>query len=111
MVFELKKALSTYFSDEETEINDSILDLVDQICREQIEPHAREMDKAGAKLIDGKVVVPTPMNKIIDTFRKNDLFGINAAEKYGGSGLSHTLLNAMIDRVARADSSTGSYLS
>ncbi len=111
MVYELKKALSPYFSKEETEINDTILDMVDSVCKEQIEPYAREMDKIGAKMIDGKVVVPPQMNKIVDTFRKNDMFGINAAEKYGGSGLSHTLLNAMIDRVARADSSTGSYLS
>ena len=111
MVYELKKALTPYFSKEETEINDSILDLVDQVCREQIEPHAREMNKIGAQFIDGKVVVPPQMNKIVDTFRKNDLFGINAAVKYEGSGLTHTLLNAMIDRVARADSSTGSYLS
>lgn len=111
MVYELKKALSPYFSSEETETNDTILDLVDQICREQIEPYAREMDKIGAQLIEGKVVVPPQINKIVDTFRKNDLFGISALEKYGGSGLSHTLLNAVIDRVARADSSTGSYLS
>ena len=111
MVFELKKALSPYFSKEDTEINDSILDLVDQIGREQIEPHAREMDKIGTKLIDGKVVLPDQMDKIVDTFRKNDLFGLNAAEKYGGSGLTHTLLNAVIERVAQADSSTGSYLS
>ena len=111
MVYELKKALSAYFSKEETEINDTILDMVDSVCREQIEPYAREMVIIGAKMVDGKVVVPPQMSKIVDTFRKNDVFGINASEKYGGSGLTHTLLNAVIDRVARADSSTGSYLS
>ena len=38
MVTELKKAFSAFYDKEETEINDSIFDMVDDVCVKQIEP-------------------------------------------------------------------------
>jgi len=106
MVNILKKNLLPFFSKEETEINNSILDLVDTICQEQIDPFAREMDSIGAKIIDGKVKLPPKMYDIIDTFRKNDLFGLTVPEQFGGSGLTSTLFNAVLERIARSDASS-----
>ena len=110
MVQELKKALSLYFDADQTELNNQILDLVDKICKEQIEPYAREMDKHGTRLENGKVIVHPQVHKILDSFRKNDIFGISAPEEYSGVGLSQALYNTVIERVASADASTAIYL-
>ena len=110
MVNEIKKALMPYFSNDETEINNSILDLVDKICIEQIEPYALEMDRAGVRLENGKTIVHDQVHKIIDSFRKNDIFGISAPEEYSGAGLSQALYNTVIERVASADASIAIYL-
>ncbi len=110
MVTELKKALAPFFSKDETELNDSILDLVDTICREKIEPFAFDMDAEGVKLENGKTIVHKQIPVILDEFRKNDIFGIAAPEEYGGTGLSTALYNAVLERVARADASVSIYL-
>lgn len=110
MVAEIKKALAPFFSKDETEINDSILDLVDTICKEKIEPFAQEMDAEGVKLENGKTVIHKQIPIILDEFRKNDIFGIAAPEEYSGVGLSTALYNAVLERVAKADASVSIYL-
>ena len=110
MVAELKKALVPYFTKDETELNDSILDLVDTICKEKIEPFSFEMDAEGVKLENGKTIVHKQIPVILDEFRKNDIFGIAAPEEYGGTGLSTALYNTVLERVSRADASVSIYL-
>lgn len=110
MINELKKSLQPYFSKDETEENEEILSMVDEVCKDQIELYAREMDKIGAKLIDGKVKVPSQMEKIVQTFKKNDLFSIVAPEEYDGSELSFTLHHAIIERISTADVSASIYI-
>lgn len=110
MISEIKKSLIPHFTKDETENNNAILDLVDDICKKEIEPFAQEMDKTGVKLENGKTILHPQMHKIIDTLRKNDIFGIAAPEEYSGVGLSQTLYNAVIERIASADASVSVYL-
>jgi alkylation response protein AidB-like acyl-CoA dehydrogenase len=110
MVQDLKKALLPYFDKEETEINNSILDLVETICKEQIEPYTKDMDKQGVRLENGKTIVHDQVHKILDSLRKNDIFGIPVPEKYSGVGLSQALYNTVIERIAQADASMAIYL-
>ncbi|MHA2364369.1 MAG: acyl-CoA dehydrogenase family protein [Candidatus Hodarchaeales archaeon] len=112
MVHEIKKVLQTHFSKEDNEINNSILDMVDEVCEKEISVEtAREMDQFGTKLENGNVIVHPNMKNIVDTFIKNDLMGLACSEQYDGSGLTYTLQNAVIERVARADASASIYLS
>lgn len=106
MVDDLKKSFSVYFSKDETEINNSIFDMVDDVCIKQIEPYARDMDNVGVKFENGKVILPDPMPKIYDTFAKNDILGLTVPEKYDGAGLSFALQHGVVERIARADAST-----
>lgn len=110
MISEIKKALTPHFSRDETEGNNTILDLVDDICKKEIEPFSQDMDKTGVRLDNGKTIIHDQMRKILETFKKNDIFGIAAPEEYSGVGLSQTLYNAIIDRVAAADASVSVYL-
>ena len=96
MVQELKKAFSAYYTKDETEINDSIFDMVDEICVKEIEPFASQMDKIGARIENGNVKLPEPMDKIYATFAKNDILGLTVPEKYDGVGLSFALQHSIM---------------
>lgn len=107
----LKKTLRPFFPNkDESETNEAILDMVEEVCVDKIEPHAADMDRVGAQLVGGKVVTPTPMPEIVELFRQNDLFGLTGPERYDGADLSWALNNAVLDRVSRADVSAGIYL-
>lgn len=109
MVQEIKKVLEIFYSNEENEINETILDMIDLVCQKSIEPYAREMDQFGAELKNGKVSIHPQMQKIVDTFKQNDLFGLNIPEEYKGSGRSLMLAQGVGERISRADASVSSY--
>lgn len=109
MVQEIKNVLQTYMSKEEYEIAESILDMIDEVCSKEIDPYAREMDQMGAKMENGKVKIHPQYNKIVETFIKNDIFGLTVPEKYAGTGLSELISHALGERISRSDSATGSY--
>lgn len=112
MVAEIKNAIQIHSSKEEMETNHLILDMVDKICRKEIEPYARKMDQFGTQLKgESNISIHPQMAKIIQTFQQNDLYGLAVPSNYNGSGLGQTLNNAVIERVSRADASTRSYLS
>jgi alkylation response protein AidB-like acyl-CoA dehydrogenase len=109
MVQEIKDVLKTYLSKDEYEIGDSILDMIDDVCTKEIDPFIQEMDQTGAKMENGEVKIHPQYTKIVDTFTKNDIFGLTVPEKYGGTGLSELLSHAVGERISRSDSATGSY--
>jgi alkylation response protein AidB-like acyl-CoA dehydrogenase len=110
MVQDIKNMLLTCMDKDEYELSDTILDMVHDLCKNEIEPYSQEIDKIGASLAkNGNVILHPQINKIIDTFRKNDLFGLQIPEKYGGSGLSSTLSQCVGERIAEADLAISSY--
>ncbi|MFW9928697.1 MAG: hypothetical protein ACFFD1_04850, partial [Candidatus Thorarchaeota archaeon] len=56
-MFEIKKVISQYIPKDELESYNMILDLTDDICKKEIEPFAREMDKFDTRCENGKVIV------------------------------------------------------
>ena len=96
------------FTKEESEENEMILDLVDEICKKEIEPYAQEMDEVGCSHDPktGKVTYPPQAYKILKKLGESDLMGLAIPEKYEGVGLSFALVNACYERFSRADAST-----
>ena len=106
---DLYQALSTFgFSKEEMENNEMVLDLMDEICKKEIEPHALEMDEIGCSHdpATGKVTYPPQSYKVLEKLAESDLMGLAVPEEYEGMGLSFALVNACYERISRADAST-----
>lgn len=106
---DLLQILNTFgYSEEETEQNEMVLNLMDDICKKEIEPHALEMDKTGCKLDAEKneVIYPAQTSRILKQLAENDLMGLAIPEEYEGVGLSFTLVNACYERISRADAGT-----
>ena len=96
------------FNEEETEQNEMVLDLMDELCKKEIEPFAQEMDATGCDfdVKTGKVTYPEQTYKIVKRLAENDLMGLAISEDYEGVGLSFTLVNACYERISRADAGT-----
>jgi alkylation response protein AidB-like acyl-CoA dehydrogenase len=106
---DLYQVLSTLgFTKEESEENEMILDLVNEISRKEVEPYAQEMDEIGCSHDPktGKVTYPPQAYKILKKLGESDLMGLAIPEKYEGVGLSFALVNACYERFSRADAST-----
>jgi alkylation response protein AidB-like acyl-CoA dehydrogenase len=106
---DLYQVLSTLgFTKEESEENEMILDLVNEIATKEIEPYAQEMDEIGCSHDPktGKVTYPPQAYKILKKLGESDLMGLAIPEKYDGVGLSFALVNACYERFSRADAST-----
>ena len=106
---DLYQVLSTFgFTKEESEENEMILDLMDEICKKEIEPYALEMDEIGCTHdpTTGQVKYPPQSYKILKKLAESDLMGLAIPEKYEGVGLSFSLVNACYERISRADAST-----
>ncbi|UCE14397.1 MAG: acyl-CoA dehydrogenase family protein [Candidatus Heimdallarchaeota archaeon] len=106
---DLKQIFTTYgYNEEETEQNEMVLDLMDDLCKKEIEPHALEMDATGCTfdVQTGKVSYPSQTYKILKKMAQNDLMGLAIPEEYEGAGLSFTLNNACYERISRADAGT-----
>ena len=106
---DLYQVLSTLgFTKEESEENEMILDLVNEIASKEIEPYAQEMDEIGCSHDPktGEVTYPPQAYKILKKLGESDLMGLAIPEKYDGVGLSFALVNACYERFSRADAST-----
>ena len=106
---DLYQVLSTLgFTKEESEENEMILNLVNEIASKEIEPYAQEMDEIGCSHDPktGEVTYPPQAYKILKKLGESDLMGLAIPEKYDGVGLSFALVNACYERFSRADAST-----
>lgn len=64
-----------------------LLDGIEEFAVNQIRPNAPDWDRIGAKLVDGKVVLPGNMESMLNELIKdNELYTIFIPEKYGGYG-------------------------
>ena len=100
-------SLSTLgFNKEETEQNELILDLVDNLCRRDIEPVAQAMNEVGCKFTpEIGVIYPQQVHLILKKIADQGLLGLPIPEDYQGFGLSKSLTNAVMERLSRADAS------
>ena len=102
---EIKKILRQHLTEDEMDTYNMILTMVDDLCKKEIEPYAREMDAYGAKLVNGQPEIHPQMHRIIKLYAENGIFGLLVPEKYGGAGMGATLQNVVMERLSRADAS------
>ncbi|MFX0086928.1 MAG: acyl-CoA dehydrogenase family protein [Candidatus Hodarchaeota archaeon] len=106
---DLIQIFKTFGYDKEvSEPIEMVFELVDELCKKDIEPYAQEMDETGCSfdLKTGKVTYPEQTYKILRKFAENDLMGLAIPEEYEGSGLPFTVNNACYERISRADAGT-----
>ncbi|MFW9929595.1 MAG: acyl-CoA dehydrogenase family protein [Candidatus Thorarchaeota archaeon] len=110
MIQDIKNILQTCLPKDEFELGESILDMVDEVCSKDIEPFMREIDETGTRMENGKVIIHPQIYKVVETFKKNDMFGLTIPEKYNGSGINSTISHGVGERIAQADLSISSYM-
>jgi len=84
---------------------EKVLDMIGEICGENLSPQASEIDQEGVKLINGEVRYAKGTKEVLDLFSKADLMGFCLPRKYGGLNFPTTMLTIAAEMVARADAS------
>jgi alkylation response protein AidB-like acyl-CoA dehydrogenase len=82
-----------------------VLELVGEMAADAVAPHAAEVDRVGAQLVDGKVVYPEPMQKAIEMLAEAGLMGFTLPREFGGLNLPVTAYTAAVELISRADAS------
>ena len=62
------------YSQKDSEVNVQILNMVDELARKELEPHAARFDREGTRLDDGKVITPKGYLEAIDKIAPQWLF-------------------------------------
>lgn len=106
---DIKQIFATFgYDEEETEQNEMVLDLMDELCKKEIEPYAQEMNEISCtfNVETGKITYPEQTYNIVKRLAENDLMGLAIPEEFEGVGLSFALVNACYERISRADAGT-----
>ncbi|MHC4549494.1 MAG: acyl-CoA dehydrogenase family protein [Planctomycetota bacterium] len=82
-----------------------VLEMVGELAAEEIFPHAAQVDREGARLVDGAVVYPEPMQRGFRLLAEAGLLGFCLPRAHGGMNLPTTAYTAAVEIVARADAS------
>ena len=82
-----------------------VLELVGEMAADAIAPHAAEVDRVGAQLVDGNVVYPPPMQDAFDMLSEAGLMGFTLPREFGGLNLPVTAYTAAVELISRADAS------
>ena len=80
-----------------------VLELVGKISAEEIAQHAAEVDRVGARLVDGDVVFTEPTRKAFDLLAESGLMGLMLPREFGGMNFPATAYTAVVEMIARAD--------
>jgi alkylation response protein AidB-like acyl-CoA dehydrogenase len=84
---------------------EKVLDMIGEICGENLAPQASDIDAEGVKLINGEVRYAKGTAEVLDLFSKADLMGFCLPRRYGGLNFPSTMLTIAAEMVARADAS------
>ncbi|NLR95237.1 acyl-CoA dehydrogenase [Rhizobium sp. P38BS-XIX] len=79
------------------DVVDAILAEAGRFAGEEMEPLAEVGDRQGAKLVDGKVVLPDGWEKLYRDWIAGGWNGLTAPEEFGGQGLPHMLNIATLE--------------
>jgi alkylation response protein AidB-like acyl-CoA dehydrogenase len=82
-----------------------VLELVGRISAEEIAPYAAEVDRVGARLVDGEVVYPEPMQRAFKLLAEAGLMGLTLPREFGGMSFPSTAYTAVVEMISRADAS------
>jgi alkylation response protein AidB-like acyl-CoA dehydrogenase len=81
-----------------------ILEVLGEICGEQVAPRAAEADEEGAHFEGGRVEYAKPTRDAIEALRQAGLFGSMLPRTYGGLYLPESIYQMMVEIVSRAES-------
>ncbi|MEE8105678.1 MAG: acyl-CoA dehydrogenase family protein [Planctomycetota bacterium] len=91
--------------EEALDFMDATLDLVGEICANEIAPHAAEVDREGAQLVDGEVRYAAATTKQLKLLAESGLMGFILPRAHGGLNLPVTCYTAAVEMVSQADAS------
>jgi hypothetical protein len=91
--------------EEAVELIQATLELVGEITAEQIAPHAAEVDREGARLVDGRVLYAEATRREFKILSDAGLMGFILPREYGGMNFPVTCYTAAVEMVSRADAS------
>lgn len=79
------------------DVVDAILTEAGRFAEDALEPLAETGDRQGARLVDGKVVLPDGWEKLYRDWIAGGWNGLTAPEEFGGQGLPHMLNIATLE--------------
>ncbi|HEY0122341.1 MAG TPA: acyl-CoA dehydrogenase [Rhizobium sp.] len=79
------------------DVVDAILTEAGRFAGDEVEPLAEIGDRQGARLVDGKVVLPDGWEKLYRDWIAGGWNGLTAPEEFGGQGLPHMLNVATLE--------------
>ena len=88
---------------EALEVYRQILEQVGHYAGHEIAPRAEALDRQGARLENGQIVVPPEFDQIFDGFREMELYGLSVPRHLGGMNAPMALSFMLSEILARAD--------
>ena len=82
-----------------------VLDVVGQICGDNIEPRSRTVDREGPHFADGVVTYHPLTQANLEDLRKADVSGVMLEHRFGGLNFPVSVYTMMTEMVSRADAS------
>ncbi|MEE8335460.1 MAG: acyl-CoA dehydrogenase family protein [Candidatus Neomarinimicrobiota bacterium] len=83
----------------------NICDLAGELCGGPVTERARQIDKEGNQLKNGRVIYHPLVEKNLEDFKKAQLMGISLPREYGGLNMPQVVKIAVLEMVSRADAS------
>jgi len=80
-----------------------ILEVMGDICANQIAPRAAEADEEGVQIKDGRVIYPAAIREGLSLLRQAELMGAMLPWEHGGLNLPETVFQMMVEILGRAD--------
>ncbi|MCP3965186.1 MAG: acyl-CoA dehydrogenase [Lentisphaerae bacterium] len=84
---------------------DRVLEVIGEICGDNIDPRSREVDEVGPHFADGVVTYHELTQKNISDLTQAGVMGVMLPHKYGGLNFPVSIYTMMTEMVSRADAS------
>jgi 3-(methylthio)propanoyl-CoA dehydrogenase len=91
------------FADATPDMVQAIVEGLGQFAQDQFAPLNRIGDTVGARLVDGRVVMPDGYKAAYQAFVDNGWASINAPVEHGGQGLPYSLATVALDSLGAAN--------
>lgn len=91
------------FADATPDMVEAIVEGLGQFAQDQFAPLNRIGDTVGARLVDGRVVMPDGYKAAYQAFVDNGWASINAPVEHGGQGLPYALATVALDSLGSAN--------
>jgi alkylation response protein AidB-like acyl-CoA dehydrogenase len=91
--------------EEALETQEMILDMVGEFAAEEVAPKAEEVDRQGARLIDGVVHYADATRDQMKKLAELGLLGFTLPRRFGGMNIPMSLYTASVELVSRGDAS------